>query len=59
MNEEIVTLIPGRYEVSYKLKTDYGDIAESKDMEFLEDGDINVEVAAEYITCLLYTSRCV
>ena len=50
MNEEIVTLIPGRYEVSYKLKTDYGDIAESKDMEFLEDGDINVEVAAEYIT---------
>ena len=50
VNEEIVTLIPGRYEVSYKLKTDYGDIAESKDMEFLEDGDINVEVAAEYIT---------
>ena len=50
VNEETVTLIPGRYEVSYKLKTDYGDIAESKDMEFLEDGDINVEVAAEYIT---------
>ena len=50
VNEEIVTLIPGRYEVSYKLKTDYGDIAESKDMEFLEDGGINVEVAAEYIT---------
>lgn len=50
VNEETVSLIPGRYEVSYKLKTDYGDIAETKEMEFLADGDVNVEVEAKYIT---------
>lgn len=48
--EELVSLIPGRYEVAYKLKTDYGDVEETKEMDILSSGDVKIEVAAEYIT---------
>ena len=48
--EELVSLIPGTYEVSYKLKTDYGDVEETKEMDILSSGDVKIEVAAEYIT---------
>lgn len=48
--EELVSLIPGTYEVAYKLKTDYGDVEESKEMDILSSGDVKIEVAAEYIT---------
>ena len=48
--EQPVSLIPGTYEVSYKLKTDYGDVEETKEMDILSSGDVKIEVAAEYIT---------
>ena len=48
--EELVSLIPGTYEVAYKLKTDYGDVEETKEMDILSSGDVKIEVAAEYIT---------
>ncbi|MFR5402740.1 MAG: TcaA 3rd/4th domain-containing protein [Clostridium sp.] len=48
--EELVSLIPGTYEVEYKLKTDYGDVEETKEMDILSSGDVKIEVAAEYIT---------
>lgn len=48
--EELVSLIPGTYEVEYKLKTDYGDVEEIKEMDILSSGDVKIEVAAEYIT---------
>lgn len=48
--EELVSLIPGTYEVAYKLKTDYGDVEETKEMDILYSGDVKIEVAAEYIT---------
>lgn len=48
--EELVSLIPGTYEVAYKLKTDYGDVEETKEMDILFSGDVKIEVAAEYIT---------
>lgn len=48
--EELVSLIPGTYEVAYKLKTDYGDVEEAKEMDILSSGDVKIEVAAEYIT---------
>lgn len=48
--EELVSLIPGTYEVAYKLKTDYGDVEEIKEMDILSSGDVKIEVAAEYIT---------
>ena len=48
--EQPVSLIPGTYEVSYKLKTDYGDVEETKEMDILSSGDVNIEVEAEYIT---------
>ena len=48
--EERVSLIPGTYEVAYKLKTDYGDVEETKEMDILSSGDVKIEVAAEYIT---------
>ena len=48
--EQPVSLIPGTYEVAYKLKTDYGDVEETKEMDILSSGDVKIEVAAEYIT---------
>ena len=48
--EELVSLIPGTYEVAYKLKTDYGDVEETKEMDILSSGDVKIEIAAEYIT---------
>lgn len=48
--EETINLIPGRYEVAYELKTEYGDVAETNEIDILSAGEINVEVAAEYIT---------
>ena len=48
--EELVSLIPGTYEVAYKLKTDYGDVEETKEMDILSSGDVKIEGAAEYIT---------
>ena len=48
--EELVSLIPGTYEVAYKLKTDYGDVEETKEIDILSSGDVKIEVAAEYIT---------
>ena len=48
--EELASLIPGTYEVAYKLKTDYGDVEETKEMDILSSGDVKIEVAAEYIT---------
>ena len=48
--EELVSLIPGTYEVAYKLKTDYGDVEETKEMDILSSGNVKIEVAAEYIT---------
>lgn len=48
--EELVSLIPGTYEVAYKLKTDYGDVEETKEMDILSSGDVKIEVAAKYIT---------
>ena len=48
--KELVSLIPGTYEVAYKLKTDYGDVEETKEMDILSSGDVKIEVAAEYIT---------
>ena len=48
--EELVSLIPGTYEVAYKLKTDYGDVEETKEMDILSSAEVKIEVAAEYIT---------
>ena len=36
--------------MAYKLKTDYGDVEETKEMDILSSGDVKIEVAAEYIT---------
>ncbi|MCQ2968964.1 MAG: hypothetical protein MJ191_02370, partial [Clostridium sp.] len=48
--EEPFHLIPGIYEVSYKLKTDFGDVTETKNMEFISNEDVKIEVAGKYIT---------
>ena len=36
--------------MAYNLKTDYGDVEETKEMDILSSGDVKIEVAAEYIT---------
>ena len=47
---KVVSLVPGAYEVKYKLKTDYGDLEKVKQIDIFNSGTINIKIDAEYIT---------
>lgn len=45
-----IDLIPGKYECSYELKTDYGNINETVNFTAMDDGKVNINVPAIFIT---------
>ena len=45
-----IDLIPGKYEFSYELKTDYGNINETVNFTAMDDGKVNINVPAIFIT---------
>lgn len=50
INEAEFNIIPGEYSLSYKYKTKYGDISESKIINLMEDKIVEVNIDANYIT---------
>lgn len=50
IDEAEFNIIPGEYSLSYKYKTKYGDISESKIINLMEDKIVEVNIDANYIT---------
>lgn len=49
-DEAEFNVLPGEYLLSYKYKTKYGDISESKSINLMEDKRIEINIDANYIT---------